>query len=86
MKYLPAKKDLEKAVIDVLNETNGTATVAEINDLVSKRLNISKEAMEIEDASGMSTEYEYQMRWTRTKLKKDGIIENVSRGVWRLVK
>ena len=34
---------------------------------------------------GPMTEIEYRLRWTQSYLKKDGLIENASRGVWSLL-
>lgn len=48
-------------------------------------LNIPDEILEIPHGSTSKTEIEYRLGWSRTYLKKYGLIQNSSRGVWSLV-
>lgn len=84
MTELPRKKELLPALLKIMERENRTMTVTEMNDMVAEFLQIPQELLEIEDANFAGTEYSYRMRWVRTQLKQDGIIENVSRGLWKL--
>lgn len=82
MKQLPQKRELMDAILMVMKNANGTMHTATINILISKKLNIPKDLLEIEDANCSGTEYSYRMRWARTELKQKGFIINVKRGEW----
>jgi len=78
--------DLMNPVIRSLKQLGGSGTNEEINNKVAEIVNIPPEQLEIlhnPDKGGM-TEIEYRLMWTRTYLKKYGIIENSTRGVWSL--
>lgn len=77
-----SKRVLEEATLKVLSQSTTAMSAQEINDKVASELKIPQEILEIEDASLTSTEYTYQMRWIRTKLKKEGKILNPERGKW----
>lgn len=67
-------------------ENSGVLSTSEMNDLVAKQLKIPDELLIIEDVNCSGTEFSYRMRWARTELKQKGLIENIVRGKWRLVK
>lgn len=78
--------DLFNPVIKALRLLGGSGTNEEINARVAEIVGIPSEQLEVlhnPDKGGM-TEIEYRLMWTRTYLKKYGIIENSSRGVWSL--
>lgn len=77
---------LMNPVLSALKLLGGSGTNEEINDKVAESVNIPSEQLEIlhNPEKGGITEIEYRLMWTRTYLKKFGLIENSSRGIWSL--
>ena len=74
--------ELFNPTIEVLHKL-GSASIPEIEEEVSKTLNLSDE--EINDIHGGSvTKLSYRLAWSRNYLKRYGLIENSARGVWSL--
>ena len=67
-------------------ELGGSGTIEEIDSKVAELAGLSDEQLEVlhNPDKGSQTEVEYRLAWTRTYLKKYGILENSSRGVWAL--
>ncbi|MBN2146539.1 MAG: restriction endonuclease [Anaerolineales bacterium] len=78
--------DLMNPVVQALKSLGGSGTNEEINDKVSEFAKIPPEQLEIlhNPEKGGMTEIEYRLMWTRTYLKRYGLIENSVRGVWSL--
>ncbi|MHB8203514.1 MAG: restriction endonuclease [Desulfomonilaceae bacterium] len=78
--------DFMNPVILALKQLGGSGTNEEIDSRVGDILKIPSEQLEIlhNPEKGGITEIEYRLHWTRTYLKKYGVIENSSRGVWSL--
>lgn len=75
--------ELFNPTIEVLHKLGGSASIPEIEEEVSKTLNLSDE--EINDIHGGSvTKLSYRLAWSRNYLKRYGLIENSARGVWSL--
>jgi restriction system protein len=74
-------------VLQALKELGGSGTIEEIDNRVIEITGLSDEQTEVlhqpEKGDGQ-TEVEYRLAWTRTYLKKYGLLENSSRGVWAL--
>ena len=68
---VPAFNDMMCELFQAMKELGGSGTIREIDD---KTIEILK----------LKTEVEYSLAWTRTYMKKVGILENSSRGVWSL--
>ena len=83
---LPKYDDLMPPIIQVLKELGGSGTISEIDSGVIEKLNLSDEQIEVLHNPEKTTrsEIEYRLAWARTYLKKFGLIENSSRGVWAL--
>lgn len=72
--------------VKALKELGGSGSIDEINEQVYKVAEYDEEILEIpHDENGVQTKVEYRLAWARTYLKKFGILENSSRGVWALV-
>lgn len=73
-------------VIQAIKMLGGSGTIEEINSKVSELAGFTSSQMEILHDSEQSsqTEIEYRLAWSRTYLKKFGVLENSSRGVWAL--
>lgn len=78
--------DLMNPVIRALKILGGSGTIEEINNKIAEIENIPSEQLEIlhNPEKGGATEIEYRIAWARTYLKRYGVIENSSRGVWSL--
>jgi restriction system protein len=73
-------------VIQTLKKLGGSGTVDEITQGVIELLGLSDEQLEVlhDPAKGTQSEVEYRLAWARTYLRKYGVLENSSRGVWAL--
>lgn len=73
-------------LIQALKSLGGSGTVEEITNKVAEIAGLTDaqlEALHDPDKGGM-TEVEYRLAWSRTWLKRYGLLENSSRGVWAL--
>lgn len=77
---------LMNPTIQALHELGGSGTVEEIFAKVTQLVNFSDDQLEQlhNPERGGQTEVEYRLAWSRTYLKKFGILENSSRGIWAL--
>ena len=82
----PTFTSLMNPVIQALKALGGSGTIEEINNKAAEIAGLSDEQFEIlhNPEKGGQTEVEYRIAWTRTYLKKYGVLENSSRGVWTL--
>jgi restriction system protein len=73
-------------VLKALKELGGSGTIQEIDAKASEIAGLTDDQLEVlhNPDKGSQTEVEYRLAWTRTYLKKYGILENSSRGVWAL--
>lgn len=75
--------DLFNPTIKALKNLGGSGAVSEIEEQVINILNLTEDAInEIHRES--TTKLTYRLAWARNYLKRYGIIENSSRGVWAL--
>jgi restriction system protein len=79
---IPTYDSMMNPVIEGLQRLGGSGTIAEINEEVFEILGLSDEQLDSphDPEKGSATEVEYRLHWTRTHLKKYGILENSSRG------
>lgn len=72
--------------LEALKQLGGSGSIDEINEKVYELEKYDTETLEIpHDENGVQTKVEYRLAWARTYLKKYGLLENSSRGVWVLV-
>lgn len=83
---VPTFDALMNPVIQALKELGGSGTIEEINAKVAEIAALSDEQLEVlhDPERGGQTEFEYRLGWTRTYLKKYGVLQNSARGVWAL--
>ena len=83
---IPTFDTLMNSVIEALKDLGGSGTIEEINNRTAEIAGLSDEQLEVlhDPEKGGQTEVEYRLAWTRTYLKKYGVLENSSRGVWAL--
>ena len=81
---VPAYNDMMCELFQAMKELGGSGTIREIDDKTMEILELPTEVQEIMHSNSSKTEVEYRLAWTRTYMKKVGILENSSRGVWSL--
>jgi restriction system protein len=84
LQIVPTYDALLLPILQALKNLGGSGTIEEINDEVIRILNLSDEVLNVFHGNTSKSEVEYRSGWTRTYLKKYGLIENSARGVWVL--
>jgi restriction system protein len=84
---LPSFDELIIPTLKALIELGGSGTIEEINTKVYEVENIPDEILQIPHGDdGGIIEVDYRLAWSRTYLKKFGLLENSARGIWALAK
>ncbi|WP_374951020.1 restriction endonuclease [Mucilaginibacter sp.] len=84
---VPSFDELLVPVVKALIKLGGSGSVEEINNLVYEIANISEDVLQVPHGeSDTRKEVDYRLAWSRTYLKKFGLLENSSRGIWALLK
>ncbi len=83
-KDLPTFDQFIKPLLQALIDLGGSGSIEEINEKVYAITELSEDQLQIPHGDDGRTEVEYRLAWTRTYLKKAGLLENSSRGVWAL--
>ena len=83
---VPTYDSMMNPLLQAIRELGGSGTIEEIYGRVIEIMDLSDNQIEIlhNPDKGGSTEIEYRLAWTRTYLKRYGVLENSSRGVWAL--
>lgn len=86
MSQVPDVRQLMNPLLQALQELGGSGTVEEIYEKVTEKLQLPEEVLSVPHNPERSnqTEVEYRLAWARTYLKKYGLLENSSRGVWAI--
>ena len=73
--------------VKALIELGGSGSVEEINIKVYEIAKLTDEVLLVPHGEeGTTSEVDYRLAWSRTYLKKFGLLENSSRGIWALSK
>jgi restriction system protein len=80
---VPKHDELFNPLIEALRELGGSASIQEQEDEVAKILGLSEKQL-AEIHRGNRTKFSYRLAWARNYLKRYGLLENSSRGVWAL--
>jgi restriction system protein len=83
-KKFPTYDQMLIPAIKALQLLGGSGTTEEIYEKVVQILNIPDDILEILHGNTSQTEVQYRLAWSRTYLKKYGLLENSSRGIWSL--
>lgn len=84
---LPSFDELIVPTVKALIELGGSGTIEEINTKVYEIAELTDEILQIPHGlDGNMNEVDYRLAWSKTYLKKYGLLENSSRGVWALLK
>jgi restriction system protein len=82
---IPSYDELIVPTVDALIKLGGSGSVEEINNKVFEITKLPEDILQIPHGEeGTLNEVEYRLAWSRTYLKKFGLLENSSRGVWAL--
>ena len=82
---LPTFDELIVPTVKAIQELGGSGSIEEINGKVYAIAEISDEILQIPHGEeGTVSEVDYRLAWSRTYLKKYGLLENSSRGIWAL--
>lgn len=80
---IPRYDELFQPLLEAVHSLGGSANVEEQEDKVAEFLKLT-EAEIAEIHRGNRTKLSYRLAWARNYLKRFGILENSSRGVWSL--
>jgi restriction system protein len=84
---LPTFDELIVPTVKALLSLGGSGTVEEINSKVYEIAIIPESILQIPHGEeGTMNEVDYRLAWSRTYLKKFGLLENSARGIWALSK
>ncbi len=86
MTTLPTYDDLMNPLLEALRKLGGSGSIEEIYAKTVEITGVSDEILaQLHDPEKSSqTEVGYRLAWARTYLRKYGLLENSSRGVWSL--
>src|SRR3989344_4655747 len=80
---VPKYDDLFNPLVKAMHDLGGSASVAEIEEKVAEILKLPETDLN-ELHRGNTTKLSYRLAWTRNYLKRFGLLENSSRGIWAL--
>ena len=84
---LPSFDELIVPTVKALIDLGGSGSVEEINTKAYEIAELTDEVLQISHGEeGTTSEVDYRLAWSRTYLKKFGLLENSSRGIWALSK
>lgn len=84
---LPSFDELLVPTVEALIELGGSGTIEEINSKVYEIANLTDDILQVPHGDkGTTNEVDYRIAWSRTYLKKFGLLENSARGIWALSK
>lgn len=83
----PTFDELIVPTVKALIELGGSGSIEEINNKVYEIAGLSDEILQVPHSEdGTIIEVDYRLAWSRTYLKKFGLLENSARGIWALSK
>ena len=84
---LPTFDDLLIPTLDAIIGLGGSGSIEEINTKVYEIAHIPDDVLQIPHGDGGAiNKVDYRLAWSRTYLKKFGLLENSSRSIWALSK
>lgn len=83
---MPTYDSLMNPLLEALYQIGGSGSIEEINEKLLDNLHLPDAIVESphDPKHSNRTELEYRLAWTRTYLKKFGILENSKRGIYSL--
>lgn len=80
----PTEKEFLNPTLKALRTLGGSGSIDEIVKLVIQQMELPDEIVNMLYGNGPRTVVENRLGWSRTLLKRYGMLENSSRGVWSL--
>lgn len=81
---LPSYPEYVAPALAALRARGGSATIEEMEEGVADIMELSDELLSVQHGGGPRTQFQYELAWVRTYLKKVGALENSERGIWSL--
>ena len=83
---IPTYDAFMNPLIEALKSLGGSGSIKEINHKVAEITGLTDEQLAVphKPEKGKPSEVDYRLGWTRTYLKKYGVIDNPTKGVWAL--
>jgi restriction system protein len=81
---LPRYADYVFPTLETVKARGGSATIEEIEDGVAELMQIKDDLLTIPHGDSGRTEFQYNLAWVRTYLKKYGALDNSERGIWSI--
>ena len=84
--HVPTFDSLMNPTLKALRELGGSGSIDEIYEKVVEIMQLPEDIVSVlhDPEKSNDTEVGYRLAWARTYLKKHGLLENSSRGVWSL--
>lgn len=80
----PTYNEMMPQLFQAMKDLGGSGTINEIDQRTMEILHLPEETVSFPHNDSSTTEIEYRLAWTRSYMKKVGILENSSRGIWSL--
>lgn len=85
MVNVPTHDQLLNPTLEALRKLGGSASITELVEQVVEDLQLPRKVVEVRHPGRNNmTQLEYRLTWSRSYLKKYGLITNSARGVWAL--
>ena len=83
---IPTFDQLMNPLVQALKDLGGSGTIEEIYNKVAEIAGLTNAPLEVPHSGrrGFKSEIDYRLAWSRTYLKKYGVLENSRRGIWSL--
>ena len=87
MTKVPTFDQMMNPLLKALKHLGGSGSIDEIYEQVSQNMGLSDKILGIlhNPEKSTKTKVEYRLSWTRTYLKKYGLIQKSQRGIWAIV-
>lgn len=85
-KDIPSFEQMMLPHLEALSLLNGKASVKNLDAKTIEIMGLPESITAVPHSTTKRTEVEYRLAWARTYLKKYGLIENASRGIWSITK
>ena len=84
---IPKWHELLNPLLQALHELGGSGSIKEIDQKVVGFLDLPEDIVNFPQNPDKSSQtvIEYRLAWTRTNLKRYGLLENSERGVWSII-
>jgi restriction system protein len=81
---LPSFEKYFPPTVQSMKTRGGSATIEELEEDVAKIMKLPENILAIPHKTGTRSQFQYELAWVRTYLKKAGLADNSARGVWAL--